>query len=59
MLIPKTGKGYLVGLLSLRLDYILDKAELEVYSLPVLQKNLAGIPKGYIGRQGVLVNVGQ
>ena len=33
---PKTIKGYFAGLRSLRLNYTLDRTELEVYSYPVL-----------------------
>ena len=40
---PKTIKGYLAGLRSLRLDCTLDKTELEVYSHPILQRIIAGL----------------
>lgn len=43
----KTIKGYLAGLQSLRLDCILDKAELEVYSHPMLQRIIAGLRRLY------------
>ena len=42
---PKTIKGYLAGLRSLRLDYTLDKTELEFYSHPILQKIIASLRK--------------
>lgn len=44
---PKTIKGYLAGLRSLRLDCTLDKAELEIYSHPMLQRIIAGLRRLY------------
>lgn len=51
--------GYLAGPLSLRLDCILDKAETEVYSLPMRQKNSWRPTKVISGAGEILVNVGQ
>ena len=44
---PKTIKGYLAGLRSLRLNCTLDTAELEVYSHPILQRIIAGLQRLY------------
>ena len=44
---PKTIKGYLAELQSLCLNCTLDKAELEVYSHPMLQRIIVGLQKLY------------
>ncbi len=44
---PKTIKGYLAGLQSLRMECTLDKAELKVYSHPILQKVIKGLQRLY------------
>ena len=44
---PKTIKGYLAGLRSLRLDCTLDEAEPKVYSHPILQRVIAGLRRLY------------
>lgn len=47
---PKIIKGYLAGLQSLRLNCILDKTELEVYSHLMLQKIFADLRRLYSKR---------
>ena len=46
---PKTIKGYLAGLRYLRMDCIVDMAELEVYGHPILQRITAGLRRLYGG----------